>query len=42
MLEKFPPGEAKSVKMTGVLRGALKEINRQLIHFEDFKKRDLW
>ncbi|MCD6234188.1 MAG: hypothetical protein J7K63_04005 [Candidatus Marinimicrobia bacterium] len=41
-LEKSPPGEAKPVKVTGVLRGALKEINRQLIHFEDFKKRDLW
>ncbi len=41
-LEKFPPAEAKPVKVTGVLRGALKEIKKQLIHFEDFKKRDLW
>ncbi|MDD3807101.1 MAG: hypothetical protein PHE86_03575 [Candidatus Marinimicrobia bacterium] len=41
-LEKTSPGETISVKITGVLKGALKDINKQLLHFEDFKKRDLW
>lgn len=41
-LEKTPGSETAAIKMNGILRGALKEISRQLIHFEDFKKRDLW
>jgi|GEM_PF-352910 len=41
-LEKIPGSDTATVKMNGILKGALKEISRQLIHFEDFKKRDLW
>ncbi len=41
-LDKNPAGETASIKLNGVLRGAVKEILRQLIHFDAFKKRDLW
>ena len=41
-LERIPGSESVTIKMNGILKGALKEISRQLIHFDDFKKRDLW
>ncbi|MDZ7822039.1 MAG: hypothetical protein U5N26_09645 [Candidatus Marinimicrobia bacterium] len=30
------------VKVDGTLRGALKQIQRELQIYDDFKKRDLW
>ncbi len=34
-------GEA-TLKVDGTLRGALQQIQKELHHYDDFKKRDLW
>lgn len=43
LIKKLEPirGEI-TIKVDGILRGALQQIKRELHIYDDFKKRDLW